>query len=181
MAGYADGCDTRNRVLQAQALTPAQNPIESLTVESGGCTVTGGTWYTPYEATPSQQAYTDQADIAANLPIDHLVPKKMAWQSGAYNWLTLYGAQGTQMLTDFANDLGGPELVVVSTTTNSSKGSNGPQDWMPPNTGMACAYAKMWIAVKWEWNLAVSISTTPGGKISGASEEAALQSALNSC
>jgi hypothetical protein len=32
---------------------------------------------------------------------------------------------------------------------------------MPDNTGMYCAYAEMWIAVKWEWTLAVN-DTTPG-------------------
>jgi lysophospholipase L1-like esterase len=169
-----NNCTTRNRVLIAQALTPAQNPNPALTVTSP-CTVTAGTWYTPYEATPTQ------SNVLANLPIDHLVPKKMAWQSGAYDWTTAYGAQGTQMLTDFGNDLGGPELLVVSSTTNSQKGSKGPQDWMPANTGMYCAYAKMWIAVKWEWNLRVNTTTAGTGTANtgGLPEEQYLQSILN--
>jgi lysophospholipase L1-like esterase len=173
-----NSCTTRNRVLIAQALTPAQNPGAPLTVTSP-CTVTGGTWYTPYEATPTQQVCTPTATgcLGTYLPIDHLVPTKMAWQSGAYNWATAYGDQGTQMLIDFGNDLGGPELLVVSTTTNSSKGASGPESWMPPNTGMACTYAKMWIAVMWEWNLPVN--NTTAGKLS-ANELVALQNALSS-
>ena len=127
--------------------------------------MTGGTWYTPYEATPTQQLCTPQATgcVGANLPIDHLVPTLMAWQSNAYNWVNAYGAQGTQMLIDFGNDLGGPQLLVVSNSSNSSKGTRGPQDWLPNNTGMYCTYAKMWIAVKWEWNLAVNNTTLGTG------------------
>jgi lysophospholipase L1-like esterase len=156
-----NGCTTRNRVLIAQALTPAQNPITPLATDSS-CNVTAGTWYTPYEATRSQQAYTTQADIGANLPIDHLVASQMAWQSGAYNWTT-YGAQGTAMLKDFGNDLGGPELLVVSNASNSAKQAKGPQDWMPDNAGMYCAFAKMYIEVKWEWHLAVNNTTAGTG------------------
>ena len=175
-----NGCTTRNRVLIAQALTPGQNPIDPLNVDSS-CNVNAGTWYTPYEATPSLQSYTNQADIGNNLPIDHLVPTKMAWQSGAYNWAGAYGDQGTQMLRDFGNDLGGPEMLVVSNTSNSSKQARGPQDWMPNNTGLYCAYAKMWIAVKWEWNLGVD-TTIPGtGPVntSALPEDQYLESILN--
>jgi lysophospholipase L1-like esterase len=177
-----NGCTTRNRVLIAQALTPAQNPIDPLNVDSS-CTVNAGTWYTPYEATPSLQSYTTQADIGANLPIDHLVPTLMAWQSGAYNWATAYPTQASQMLTDFGNDLGGPQLLVVSNTSNSFKGAKGPQDWMPNNRGLYCAYAKMWIAVKWEWNLAVNNTTAgTGSSNTGALPEYQyLQSLLTSC
>jgi hypothetical protein len=51
---------------------------------------------------------------------------------------------------------------------------------MPANTGMKCAYVKMWIAVKWEWSLEV-------GTIADAvadnepTEWLFLQNALNSC
>jgi lysophospholipase L1-like esterase len=177
-----DGCTTRNRVLIAQALPPAQNPFTPLAVDAS-CNVTAGTWWTPYEATRSQQAYTTQADIGLNLPIDHLVATLMAWQSGAYNWVGAYGAQGTAMLADFGNDLGGPELLVVSTTTNSSKQAKGPQAWMPPNTGLYCAFAKMYIAVKWEWNLAVNNTTAGTGAANTGNlpEYQYLQSLLGSC
>jgi lysophospholipase L1-like esterase len=177
-----NGCTTRNRVLIAQALTPAQNPFTPLAVDSS-CNVTAGTWWTPYEATSSQQAYKTQAEIGLNLPIDHLVATQMAWQSGAYNWTAAYGAQGTAMLADFGNDLGDPELLVVSTTTNSSKQAKGPQDWMPPNTGLYCAFAKMYIAAKWEWNLAVDDTTAGTGpaNTSHLPEFQYLQSLLSSC
>jgi hypothetical protein len=84
------------------------------------------------------------------------------------------------MLTDFANDRSGPELLTVSSTSNSSKGSGGPQSWLPPNTGMTCAYVKMWIADKWDWNLGVS-TVADGTGPNGTTELAALQNILSTC
>jgi hypothetical protein len=52
---------------------------------------------------------------------------------------------------------------------------------MPNNTGLYCAYAKMWIAVKWEWNLGVD-TTIPGtGSVntSALPEDEYLESILN--
>jgi hypothetical protein len=66
--------------------------------------------------------------------------------------------QGGQMLSDFGNDLSGPELLTASGPSNSSKGDNPPQTWMPStwgNAGMNCAFVKSWVAVKWEWNLTI--------------------------
>jgi hypothetical protein len=54
---------------------------------------------------------------------------------------------------------------------------------MPNNTGLYCAYAKMWIAVKWEWNLALNNTTAGTGPIntSAQPEYQYLQSLLSSC
>ena len=84
------------------------------------------------------------------------------------------------MLTDFANDLGGPELLAVSSTSNSSKGDSPPEVWMPANPGMTCAYVKMWIAVKWEWSLEVG---TIDDALAGnePTERLFLQNAINGC
>ena len=66
------------------------------------------------------------------------------------------------MMTDFANDMGGPELLVVSNASNLDKSDSPPQDWMPDNTGLRCTFAKMWIAVKWEWDLGVDLNPGSG-------------------
>jgi len=181
-----NGCDTRNRVLQAQALTIGQESppgFTPLAPDDGTCPVTAGTWETPYDVdasdptAPQVYFYNTQGQIANGyvdsagkavpaLAIDHIVPRAEAWASGASTW-------PAQQVTDFSNDLGGPELLTVSGGSNSSKGAKGPQSWMPDNKGMTCAYAKMWIAVKWDWNLAVS--TAANGEL------AALQNALTSC
>lgn len=63
------------------------------------------------------------------------------------------------------------------------KGGNGPQGWMPYNVGMFCAYAKMWIAIKWQWNLSVATSPVGSyifpGQTAGMTEKGALQYALS--
>lgn len=74
------------------------------------------------------------------------------------------------MLIDFANDMSGPELLTISSTSNSSKGNRTPDVWIPNNTGMTCAYVKIWVAVKYDWNLGVATA-----------EKTFLQNTLNAC
>jgi lysophospholipase L1-like esterase len=181
-----NGCITRYRVLQAQALTQAQWSSAVPHASGSGCVSLSGSWEKPYDVnsgsptTPVRASYTMNASgIAADLPIDHFVARANAWASGAGNWMGQYGAgPGEAMLEDFANDMSGPELLTVSTSSNSSKQDKGPQDWMPANTGMNCAYVKMWIAAKWQWNLGLSQAA---GAINGNNEKAFLQNILNSC
>jgi hypothetical protein len=137
--------------------------------------------------------YGTQALIAANLPVDHFVLRANAWITGADTWPDCTTAitgtqgrarrttQGQQMLSDFANDLSGAELLIVESSPNSAKQDSGPQDWMPVNQGMYCAYAKMWIEVKWEWNLAVNHTTAGTGpsNTNAAPEQQYLQYLLN--
>jgi hypothetical protein len=89
------------------------------------------------------------------------------------------------MLTDFANDRGGPELLAVSSGSNNDKSNNPPEIWTPgvaagTNPGMTCAYVKMWIAVKWEWSLEVG-TVDDGSNSSEPNERIFLQDTLNSC
>jgi len=196
--GPRNGWTTRNTVLVAQALTTEQGAPADATVGSGNVVI-GGTWQQPYDTTAGFPTTPVQTECTApnqacvsGLPADHFVPTANAWITGADTWpdystaitvtqggQTVNTTQGGQMLYDFSNDLSGPELLIVGNSTNSSKGFNGPQNWMPPNKGMYCAYAKMWIAVKWQWDLAVV--TAPVGTVifpnqtTGLSEQGALQ------
>src|SRR4051794_14242797 len=65
----ADGdCqDTRDEVLAAESL-----------VEVGGCDVSTGKWFSYYD----RQTWTQSSDV----DIDHMVPLKEAWDSGAHAW-----------------------------------------------------------------------------------------------
>jgi hypothetical protein len=199
--GPRNGWDTRNTVLAAQALTTMQGAPANVSVGNGNI-VYAGTWQQPYDTTagapttPVVNTWSSQAQIASNLPVDHLVPRAYAWVTGADEWaiyttpitvtqggVTVNTTQGGQMLYDFSNDLSGAELLIVGNSSNSSKQDSGPQDWMPANQGMWCAYAKMWIAVKWQWNLLVSAA--PVGKVifpgqtTGLSEKDTLTYLLN--
>jgi lysophospholipase L1-like esterase len=196
--GPRNGWTTRNTVLAAQALTTGQGAAANATVGSGNVVI-GGTWQQPYDTTvgaattPVQTVCTSpNQPCVSTLQVDHFVPAANAWVTGADTWpayttpitvtqggTTVKTTQGGQMLYDFSNDLSGPQLLIVGGSSNASKGFNGPQNWVPPNQGMYCAYAKMWIAVKWQWDLAVV--TAPVGTVifpnqtTGLSEQGALQ------
>ena len=177
-----DGCDTRNQVLRKQAVLPSEfegaKPLVPAAGSSSLCPVTGGSWQTPYDAAETPQDFTDQADIGAGIEIDHIVPKEDSWDNGAGNWMNLYGTTvGQQELSLFTNDTSNPELLAVSASSNASKGSQNPAEWMPTNTGMTCPYIKAWIEVKFEYTLTVSTVVTSDGQ----SEESYLTSALKSC
>lgn len=126
-----NGCSTREVVLIRDAST----------VNAKGCRVVSGEWFSPYDATTWQ--------VASRLDIDHMVPLKEAWVSGASTW-------SPTRRQAFANDLGWiGSLIAVSASSNRSKGDRDPARWMPPNTGYWCTYLFDWIDVKYRWSLSV--------------------------
>ncbi len=128
-----DGCDTRDEVLIAEAVTkPGVGP---------GCTLRGGTWRSRYDGIRTSDPST--------FDVDHMVPLDEAWQSGAWQW-------SPEKRQAYANDLGyKASLIAVTASSNRSKGDREPQDWMPARSGYQCAYVKRWVAVKWRWQLHV--------------------------
>lgn len=123
------GCDTRERVLQAEAKSGTPR----------GCTVAGGSWSSVYDGVKTANP--------GSFDIDHMVPLNEAWQSGAWRWTS-----ATRQ--SFANDLGyANSLLAVTATSNRSKGDRDPQEWLPQAS--RCWYAKSWVAVKYRWRLSV--------------------------
>jgi lysophospholipase L1-like esterase len=183
-AGYwgfvtRNGCDTRNRVLRREAVTPRQwTGTLSLLPSDGSCPVTQGSWQTPYDA-PETPVNLDQQSLANFIEIDHIVPRAEAWATGAGNWMNAAGDTGGMwLLRDFSNDMSAPELLAVSATSNGSKGDSSPDLWMPTaNPGMTCPYVEAWVEVKYKWALAVSTATN----LKGTSELAFLQNTLATC
>jgi hypothetical protein len=130
----ADGnrCNTREEVLIAESLSRAQ-------VDAYGCTVVAGDWLSVFDG----RAHTDPSD----LDIDHLVPLKEAWDSGAHSW-------SSSQRERFANDLtDGRALIAVTSGVNRSKGDRDPSQWLPPSSAYTCTYISDWIAVKYQWGL----------------------------
>lgn len=124
-----DGRNTRAEVLQA----------ESKTKVTGRTTIKTGTWRDWYTA---QTFYR-----ASELDIDHMVPLKEAWSSGAKSW-------SAARREAYANDLAEPNtLVAVSLHANRAKGDREPRQWMPPHN--KTRYAKAWVTVKVRWSLRV--------------------------
>jgi hypothetical protein len=139
-------CDTREEVLQRDGT--------GVTVGSS-CAPTSGTWHSPYDGA----TWTAASDV----DIDHMVPLKEAWESGAWAWTT--GQRQT-----YANDLGGPELWAVTDNVNQSKGDQDPTTWQPPLSSFRCTYARAWIQVKWFYDLTID-----------SAEKSSLTSMLNTC
>jgi lysophospholipase L1-like esterase len=181
-----NGCDTRNTVLREEAVSPAQwtGAIRLLPPDGSSpeCPVTQGSWQTPYDFAETPLNLASEADISRAIAIDHVVPRSNAWATGAANWMKIYGTLlGTWQLRGFSNDLVSPELLAVSSTSNSSKGDSSPEKWMPKNTGMTCPYIKAWIAVKYNWALAVSTKVDAPSNPIGTSELTFLQNSLKKC
>jgi hypothetical protein len=132
-----DGCDTREEVLIAESTTAAQ-------VDRYGCKVLEGDWYSPYEG----DTYTSPS----SLDIDHMVPLKEAWDSGAWNWTSA-------QRQSFANDLSDPRpLIAVLNSQNRSKSDKDPSNWIPPRGEYLCTYLSNWVAIKAHWKLSMDQS-----------------------
>jgi hypothetical protein len=126
----SNGCDTRRDVLAAESTKPTN------------CrTLSGGLWVSAFDNAKTKNA--------SGFDVDHMVPLKEAWESGAYAW-------DSATRTSFANDLAYEHsLIAVSARSNRSKSDRDPNNWMPPATSFQCQYVGRWIAVKYRWSLSV--------------------------
>jgi hypothetical protein len=126
--------DRNCRNTRAEVLTRS-----STIAVTGRCTILRGSWTSSYDGLVT--------DLAARLDVDHMVPLKEAWDSGAAAW-------SADARTAYANDLGDPRsLVAVSSSSNRSKSDRDPAEWLPALEH--CGYAQAWVAVKWRWSLTV--------------------------
>lgn len=140
-------CDTRFAVLVSESLVKAK---------ISGCKVISGEWKSVYDG----KTVTDPSE----LDIDHMVPLKEAWRSGASKW-------DAKKREDYANDLGLAEaLVAVSAASNRSKSDSDPAGYLPTDASYRCSYVAQWISVKTRWNLSVD-----------AAEKSAITSVLKGC
>ena len=132
-----DSCDTREEVLIIESTSPAQ-------VDAYGCKVIEGNWLSPYD----NMGHTNPSE----LDIDHMIPLKEAWDSGAHNW-----SSSQRQL--FANDLSDPRsLIAVTAGQNRSKSDRDPSNWIPPNNSYLCTYLAEWVAIKFRWQLSMDQS-----------------------
>ncbi|MCH7231496.1 HNH endonuclease family protein [Glycomyces sp. L485] len=100
-----------------------------------------GEWVSMYDG--------ETVTASGDLDVDHFVPLKEAWGSGAHAW-------STEEREAYANGLDQPwHLVAVTASSNRSKSDKDPADWMPELGEVACAYIWAWVQVKTEWDLSV--------------------------
>ena len=122
-------CDARETVL----IRDGEN-VET----NAKCSPVSGTWHSPYDG----GVWTDPQD----LDIDHMVPLKEAWRSGAWEW-------DTAKRKAFANSLSDSQLWAVTDNVNQAKGDKDPSVWRPPLASFECEYARSWVDVKFDWGL----------------------------
>ena len=120
----------------------AESIIAVVFESSGPCRVSSGRWIGPY---------TGMVVIEpGNLDIDHVVSLANAHHSGGWAW-------SREQKEAYANDLDHEGHLTVSTSfANRSKGSDGPEDWRPPDTGYWCNYAVDWVTIKQGWGLSAT-------------------------
>jgi hypothetical protein len=126
-----DKINTRHEVLLEENLST------KVTMSEDGRKVVTGLWICFYSG--------DTIYNASELDIDHLVPLKEAYVSGAYEW-------NKKKKQKYSNYLKNPNhLIAVKASENRKKGARDPCKYMPPKN--QCDYLNMWIDVKEEWNL----------------------------
>jgi hypothetical protein len=104
--------------------------------------VKSGTWDDPYTG----RTYTSADDIQ----IDHFVPLKNAYMSGADKWTK-------KQRCLYANFMGNKfHLLSVFGKENMKKSDRGPEGYMPPNNSYQCQYVAQWLKVKMIWNLGLT-------------------------
>ncbi|KIK00618.1 hypothetical protein K443DRAFT_679087 [Laccaria amethystina LaAM-08-1] len=124
-------CDTRETVLIRDGTNVVTN---------NACAARSGHWVSPYDDVATT--------LASDLDIDHVVPLKEAWISGARSWTA---AQREA----FANDLTRPQLVAVTDNLNQAKGDKDVAKWVPPLASFVCTYVRAWVTVKHYYSLTV--------------------------
>lgn len=111
--------------------------------ENNHCSVATGQWNDPYTGLSFKSS--------EDLQIDHMVPLKNAYLSGAYKW-------NFKSRCLYANFLGAKfHLLPVNASQNMKKGDRAPDKYIPPNSEYTCTYIKNWLTIKFLWGLRMTV------------------------
>lgn len=100
-----------------------------------------GSWIDPY---------TDFTHLnAKELDIDHIVPLKHSYITGAWKWPKWRRKKYSNFQVDPFH------LLAISYTENRKKLDKHPGKYMPPLIEYHCEYLKNWIGIKWRWGLKI--------------------------
>ena len=131
--------NNRHEVLQSEHIDDDSN--HPLTFSSDGCFVSSGKWFDPYD----NLYYFSSSEVQ----IDHVVALFEAHKSGAWSFPAARKLR-------FANNIDFDDLLIaVGGSSNASKGSSDPSDWMPENTSYHCEYLDKWLNIKSEFRLSI--------------------------
>lgn len=139
--GWID--DPRDReCLNTRAKVLVRDSTTKVTFRSNGCTVESGKWLDPYGG----RTYSRASDIQ----IDHFVPLKNAYISGAWKWDRVKRCLYSNFM---GNDF---HLLPVEGNENMLKSDSTPEKYMPPNPEYRCQYLAQWLKVKLIWSLGLT-------------------------
>lgn len=137
--------NTRAKVLIRDSVKPVLFSVDN------ACSVDKGEWNDPY-------AGKVLTDAKAEIQIDHMVPLKNAYVSGAHAW-------DFKSRCLYANYLGESfHLISVDGIENQRKGDKAPDQYMPSNKSYMCTYLKNWLTVKALWGLEMTPAEADGIK-----------------
>lgn len=129
-----NGCDTRAEVLIREAIIKPKIGDE--------CKLIGGKWLSDYDGL----YYND----ASKLDVDHLVPLREAWRSGAWAWTKKEREAFANYLDDSS------ALNAITSSLNSSKSDRDIAGFLPEKT--LCEYLTGWARIKAKFQLTVDES-----------------------
>jgi len=90
--------------------------------------------------------------LASQVQIDHLVPLREAWDSGASLWSKDRRVSYANDL-DFAGSLSAMTSALNGNCIELCKSDKDPTQWVPQTN--RCLYAQRWVAVKYQWDLSI--------------------------
>ncbi len=133
---------TKQTCLNTRGVVLARDSRVPVSTTTSGCAVKGGEW---------QEPYTGRIEYdSSKLQIDHVVPLKNAYVSGAYQW-------DNNKRCLYANFLGNDfHLLAVDGSENMKKSDNGPEGYMPADISYTCDYLQHWMRIKMIWKLALN-------------------------
>lgn len=132
-----NGCGTRDDILGRDLTDVRHRP------GTHDCVVLAGTLVDPYTGT----RIAFRKEHATEVGIDHIIPLARAWDLGASTW-------PAERRRDFANDP--RNLLAVSGPANSSKGDQGPGEWLPINAAYRCEYLARYMVVAAAYDLPIT-------------------------
>lgn len=110
--------------------------------DANECLINEGRWKDPYTGAT--------LTLAADVQVDHMVPLKNAYISGAWKWS---GAKRCAYANFMGNDF---HLLSVDATENMSKSDKSPEGYLPSNKRYICTYLLNWLKVKTIWSLTMT-------------------------
>lgn len=134
---FGEGWNNYRGCISVREHVLIENSKDMVVMDPKNCNIEKGRWYSIWE-----NRYFDDPK---NIDIDHTVPLKWAYIHGANKWSD---AQRNEYANNYIDEY---HLTPLSIYNNRSKGSKGPDRWLPPYN--RCLYIKTFIAIVHKYDL----------------------------